>query len=102
MMENQQTLEPIQEGNSVETARRMWKEGDPLAALEILGTVAPANEQEASFLAGEIHYSLQNWGAALNCFNACLRLDPELQPALSYVSMIRNILGFYHTDHFNP
>jgi hypothetical protein len=79
-----------------------WKNGNPERALSLLGVNVLKDSPEAVFLKGEIHYSLQNWGEALNCFRLCLHLDPDFVAAQTYVDLIMNILSFFHTDHFNP
>jgi len=86
----------------IREARVAWKDGDAARALELLGTPALCENAEAIFLAGEIHYSMQNWGKALNCFRHCLLINPDFDGALTYVDLILNILGFFHTDQFNP
>jgi hypothetical protein len=39
---------------------------------------------------------------ALNGFRKVLQLDPSQKAAQTYVELILNILGFFHTDQFNP
>lgn len=85
-----------------EEARREWKEGRPERALSLLKESALKDDPGALFLQGEIQYSMQNWGEALNSFRKCLRYDPYSREAKTYVDLIMNILGFFHTDHFNP
>lgn len=86
----------------IEEASGEWKRGNPEKALSLLEDSALMDSTEALFLKGEIHYSLQNWGEALNCFRHCLQLDPDLKAARVYADLIMNILGFFHTDNFNP
>lgn len=83
-------------------ARGLWKSGYPEKALAILENNEMNDSAEALFLKGEIHYSMQNWGASLNCLRQCLQVDPEYKAAQTYVDLILNILGFFHTDQFNP
>ena len=83
-------------------AENYWKEGSSESALELLNDPLLAENCTAIFLAGEIHYNNQNWGKALNCFRKCLQLNPGLSAAQTYVDLILNILGFFHTDQFNP
>lgn len=83
-------------------ALRIWKEGEAQMALQLLSDPNLAENIEAQFLAGEIHYNSQNWGAALNSFRKCLQIDPTMRSAQTYVDLISNILGFFHTDQFNP
>jgi hypothetical protein len=86
----------------IRDARISWKEGNTSEALELLGLPALHDNAEAIFLAGEIHYSMQSWGKALNCFWHCLLINPDFEGAQTYVDLILNILGFFHTDQFNP
>jgi tetratricopeptide (TPR) repeat protein len=83
-------------------ARQLRDQGDFQAALMLLDKPLLKGDAEAVFLAGEIHYNNQNWGAALNSFRHCLQIDPDQTAAQTYVDLILNILGFFHTDQFNP
>jgi len=83
-------------------ARQLRENGDFPGALELLNHPILKEDAEASFLAGEIHYNSQNWGDALNSFRHCLQIDPAKTAAQTYVDLILNILGFFHTDQFNP
>ena len=88
--------------NQILEIQQIWKDGDAEKALQILNDPSFNEEAEALFLAGEIEYSRQNWGAALNFFRRCLQINPEMFSAQTYVDLILNILGFFHTDQFNP
>ena len=83
-------------------AKQMWKEGDSAQALTLLSDPSLKENPQAVFLSGEIRYNSQEWGLALNCFRHCLQMDPENVAAQIYVDLILNILGFFHTDQFNP
>ncbi len=83
-------------------AKQIWKEGDPGKALMLLSDPSLKGDTDALFLTGEIHYSRQEWGMALNGFRKVLQLDPSQKAAQTYVELILNILGFFHTDQFNP
>ena len=83
-------------------ANRIWKTGESAEALRLLGHPSLTENPQADFLAGEIHYNNQNWGLALNSFRRCIQLDPKNRAAQTYVDLILNILGFFHTDQFNP
>jgi len=88
--------------NQILEIQQIWKDGDAEKALLLLNDPSFNEEAEAFFLAGEIEYSRQNWGAALNFFRRCLQLNPGMFAAQTYVDLILNILGFFHTDQFNP
>ena len=83
-------------------AQQLREEGDFQGALSLLNQPSLKGDGEAAFLAGEIHYNNQNWGDALNSFRNCLQIDPAKIGAQTYVDLILNILGFFHTDQFNP
>ena len=76
--------------------------GDPANALAILNTLTDVDSYEYQFLKGEILYKMQKWGDALNQFNYIIESYPEDVKAISYLSLINNILGFYHKDLYNP
>ncbi len=88
--------------NLINDARIAWKEGDAERAIGMLSHDSLKENAETHFLMGEIHYNKQNWGAALNSFRRCLQINPEQKAAQTYVDLILNILGFFHTDQFNP
>jgi tetratricopeptide (TPR) repeat protein len=83
-------------------ARQLRGQGDFQEALNLLDQPFLKEDAEAVFLAGEIHYSRQDWGPALNCFRRCLQINPDFVAAQTYVDLILNILEFFHTDQFNP
>jgi predicted negative regulator of RcsB-dependent stress response len=83
-------------------ARQLWDQGDFHEALKLLDQPSLKEDAEAAFLCGEIHYNNQDWGAALNSFRHCQQIDPAQTAAQTYVDLILNILGFFHTDQFNP
>jgi hypothetical protein len=56
----------------------------------------------ALFLKGETFYKMQKWGNALNCFLICSEKEPSNSNVITYIEMIRNILGFRNTDFLNP
>ena len=39
---------------------------------------------------------------ALNKFNAVLKINPVNKKAAAYVTMINDVLDFYHKDLLNP
>ncbi|HEY5511640.1 MAG TPA: hypothetical protein VIK10_11500 [Prolixibacteraceae bacterium] len=83
-------------------AEKVWKEGDSEKALNLLSRTLLKEHPQANFLSGEILYNNQKWGLALNSFRHCLQLDPDNKAAQTYIDLIINILGFFHTDQFNP
>lgn len=51
---------------------------------------------------GRIHYRHNDWGLALNDFNAALRLDATHREASEYADMVQEILAFRYKDIYNP
>ena len=74
----------------------------PEEALALLNDPVIGKNNEVLFLKGEICFKLQRWGEALNHFSMFLEQCPGNKKAESYCQMIRNILGFFHKDFYNP
>ena len=45
---------------------------------------------------------MNEWGAALNDFNAVLRIAPGHKEAREFIGMIQEILSFRYKDIYNP
>lgn len=58
--------------------------------------------EEKLLLLGELYYKEGRSVEALNKFNAVLRVNPANAKAAAYVTMIDDILNFYHKDLLNP
>jgi tetratricopeptide (TPR) repeat protein len=84
------------------SARIALKEGDSEKAIKLLEDNCLKENASALFLMGEIFYNRQEWGSALNSFRRCQILEPNQKAAQAYIDLIMNILGFFHTDQFNP
>ena len=83
-------------------AKETLERGLPEEALKILDNHPIENSCEVLFLKGEIYFKVQRWGEALNQFSRILENSPSDSKAESYCLMIKNILGFYHKDLYNP
>lgn len=59
-------------------------------------------EEEGLLLLGELYYKAGRTIDALNKFNAVLQLNPANRKAATYVTMITDVLDFYHKDLLNP
>lgn len=79
----------------------LWSPTNRLAALDQALAAAPEN---AALLLerGQLHYRMNAWGAALNDFNAVLRLEPTHREARQFINMIQEILAFRYKDIYNP
>ena len=79
----------------------LWSPAGRMAALDGALAAQPANT--ALLLErGQLHYRMNEWGAALNDFNAVLRTDPSHREAQQFVDMIQEILTFRYKDIYNP
>lgn len=47
------------------------------------------------------HAKNAEWGQAITCFKQALSLDPS-SPAAEPLSMVQDILNYFHKDNFNP
>ena len=59
-------------------------------------------EIEALITRAKAAYGRNEWGKALNDFNAALELSPDNREAQEYVKMIHEILDFRYKDIYNP
>lgn len=79
----------------------LWSPAGRIAALDAVLAAEPADT--ASLLErGRLHYRMNEWGAALNDFNAVLRIDPGHEEARQFVEMVEEILAFRYKDIYNP
>ncbi|MBO5813655.1 MAG: nicotinate (nicotinamide) nucleotide adenylyltransferase [Alistipes sp.] len=61
-----------------------------------------AAEVQSLITQAKAAYGRNEWGKALNEFNAALKLEPENREAQEYVKMIQEILEFRYKDIYNP
>lgn len=82
---------------------KLLKCGRRLEAISMLDEYLKSHVDETLlFQLGELLYAEGRTTDALNKFNAVVRLNPENQKAVNYVSMIRNILDYYNKESLNP
>ncbi|MCM1150452.1 MAG: adenylyltransferase/cytidyltransferase family protein [Alistipes sp.] len=79
----------------------LWSPAYRKAALDGALTADPENVG-LLLERGQLHYRLNEWGAALNDFNAVLRRDPARREAQQFIDMIQEILAFRYKDIYNP
>ena len=78
-------------------------EGKIKEAIEILERELSHWENEEKLLVlGELYYKAGRSVEPLNKFNAVLKVNPDNAKAMAYVTMINDILNFYHKDLLNP
>lgn len=82
----------------------LWSPAVRMAALDAALAADPENPENPELLLerGQLHYRMNAWGAALNDFNAVLRLDPTHREAQQFIDMIQEILAFRYKDIYNP
>lgn len=72
-------------------------------AIDVLEQEVSQRENEEKLLVlGELYYKEGKSVEALNKFNAVLKVNPANVKAAAYVTMINDILNFYHKDLLNP
>ena len=72
-------------------------------AIEVLEQgLLQQESEEKLLLLGELYYKEGRSVEALNKFNAVLKVNPDNTKAAAYVTMINDILNFYHKDLLNP
>ena len=71
-------------------------------ALELLDIQIQKTPGQTSWLTkrGDIYYSMERFGDALNDYNKVIKLDKENKIVLSKAEMTRNILRFQNLDIF--
>ena len=86
------------------TAETLFNDGNTLEALDILNEILnnEGRNIDSLLLRASIFYKMQKWGEALNDLNLIMETDPENQMAISYKSMVMNILSYWNKDNFNP
>ena len=79
----------------------LWSPANRMTALH---TALDADPENTALLLerGQLHYRMNQWGAALNDFNAILRLNPGHEEARQFVEMVEEILAFRYKDIYNP
>lgn len=82
---------------------KLLKAGKTEEAVKMLEACPEVNQNEALLLKwGELYYRDGKNTEALNKFNSVLRLNPQNSTAAAYVTMILEVLNFYHKDLLNP
>ncbi len=79
----------------------LWSPARRIAALGAALAAEPG-DTESLLERGRLHFRLNEWGPALNDFNAVLRVDPGHKEAQESVDMIQEILTFRYKDIYNP
>ena len=73
-----------------------------IAKNRLLKREGKSAEVESLITQAKAAYGRNEWGKALNDFNAALELSPDNREAQEYVKMIHEILDFRYKDIYNP
>lgn len=104
---------PLQNYSSTDV-RRAYAEGRDTTAMlstgvaeyitrnRLLRREGRSAEVESLITQAKAAYGRNEWGKALNDFNAALELEPSNREAQEYVKMIHEILDFRYKDIYNP
>ncbi len=79
----------------------LWSPAQRMATLNAL-LDKEAENIELLLERGQLHYRMNEWGVALNDFNAVLRIDPQHAEARQLIDMVQDILAFRYKDLYNP
>ena len=75
-------------------------------ALKMLNSFQEKNPGKLSveyyLLRARISCKQHQWGDAINQYSEVLEFEPDNSEAKSGIQMAQGILGFFHTDMFNP
>jgi len=90
--------------SELEKAESLLNEENAEDSLLLLNkTIEEGGEQiESLILRAKIYYKLQQWGDCLNDLNKVLETEPQHSVALNYKQMVKNIIGFWNKDSYNP
>ena len=90
--------------SQLQLAKQHFEAGELEIAHNILDSIVLQNEPvaEAFMVRGLIHFRKQKWGDAINDFARVLELDPDNSEARHRMEMVKNILGYFTPDMFNP
>ncbi len=104
---------PLQNYSSTDV-RKVYAEGGDTSAMLTTGVAeyiaqnrlfkreGKGAEIESLITRAKAAYGRNEWGKALNDFNAALELSPDNCEAQEYVKMINEILDFRYKDIYNP
>lgn len=79
----------------------LWSPAQRMATLNAL--LEEDKENTALLLErGQLHFRMNEFGAALNDFNVVLRIAPQHAEARQFIDMVQDILAFRYKDLYNP
>lgn len=71
-------------------------------AQQLFNEIPEEHSVDYLLVKGELEQKFQQWGKAHNAFTSVLEIDPSNTQAQTRLEMIKNILGFFNPDQFNP
>ena len=85
-------------------AKALFDQNELAGSMEVVNRLI-INDQgnpDAYLLRARIQNKMQQWGKAINDYSSVLEIDPDNGEAKSGIERIKNILGYFTPDMFNP
>ena len=88
----------------ISKAKQLFEKNELMLSKDILNKliIKDPGDIDSHLLRGRINIKIQNWGDAMNDFAAVLEFDPDNSDAKTGLEMVKNILGYFTPDMFNP
>ena len=85
-------------------AKALFDRNELVGSLEVINRfiLNDQGNRDAFLLRARIQYKMQNWGEAMNDYGSVLEMDPDNREAKYGIEMVKNILGYFTPDMFNP
>ena len=85
-------------------AKVLFDRNELVGSLEVINRfiLNDQGNRDAFLLRARIQYKMQNWGEAMNDYGSVLEMDPDNREAKYGIEMVKNILGYFTPDMFNP
>ena len=85
-------------------AKMLFDQNELVGSLEVVNQILLTDQgnRDAYLLRARIQYKMQQWGNVLNDYGSILEIDPGNREAKVGIEMVKNILGYFTPDLFNP
>jgi len=90
--------------DTLKDAKILFDLNELVGSLDVLNRIIfnDYRNSDALLLRARIQYKMELWGKAMNDYSAVLEIDPDNREAKSGIEMVKNILGYFTPDMFNP
>jgi cytochrome c-type biogenesis protein CcmH/NrfG len=90
--------------DQIKKAQMFFQQDQLPESFETLNQYISSNvtDIQALMLRARISCKMQKWGEAMNDYSSVLEIQPENQEAKTGLEMVKNILGYFTPDMFNP